>query len=70
MTKFVKFFTKKFMQVYYKTHSVTHSFIMFLSDYALMLAQLGVRSYGPKHSPILVKNLVYILAIMTFDVFI
>ena len=27
-------------------HSVTHFFIMFLGDYALMLAHLGVRSYG------------------------
>ena len=47
------------MQVYYKTHSVTQFFIMFLGDYALMLAHLGVRSYGPKHLPIPVTNLVY-----------
>ena len=58
------------MQVYYKTHSVTQFFIMFLSDYALMLAHLAVRSYGPKHSPIPVTNLVYTLAIITSDVFI
>ena len=44
---------KKFMQVYYKTHLVTQFFIMFLGDYTLMLAHLGVRSYRPKHSPIL-----------------
>ena len=31
------------MQVYYKTHSVTKFCIMFLGDYALMLAYLGVR---------------------------
>ena len=47
------------MQVYYKTHSVTQFFIMFLGDYALMLALLCVRSYGPKHLPIPVTNLVY-----------
>ena len=59
------------MQVYYKTHSVTQFFIMFLcdyalmlahlGDYALMLAHLGVRSYGPKHChlPIPVTNLIY-----------
>ena len=29
-----------------------------LGDYALMLAHLGVRSYGPKHSPTPVTNLV------------
>ena len=51
-------------------HSVTHFFIMFLGDYALMLAHLGVRSYVPKHSPIPVTNLVYTLAIITSDVFI
>ena len=51
-------------------YSVTQFFIMFLSDYALMLAHLGVRSYGPKHSPIPVTNLVYTLAIITSDVFI
>ena len=39
-----EFFNKKFMQVYYKTHPVTQFFIMFLGDYALMLAHLGVRS--------------------------
>ena len=43
----MKFFKKKIMQVYYKTHSVTQFFTMFLGDYALMLAHLGVRSYGP-----------------------
>ena len=48
------------MQVYYKTHSVTQFFIMLLGDYALMLAHLAVRSYGPKHLPIPVTNLVYI----------
>ena len=32
-------------------HSVTQFFIMFFGDYALMLAHLGVRSYGPKHLP-------------------
>ena len=57
------------MQVFYKTHSVTQFFIRFLGDYALMLAhlgvrsyvhvELGVRSYGPKHLPIPVINLVY-----------
>ena len=47
------------MQVYYKTHSVTQFFIMFLGDYALMLALLCVRSYGRKHLPIPVTNLVY-----------
>ena len=47
------------MQVYYKTHSVTQFFIVFLGDYALMLAHLGVRSYGPKHLAILVTDLVY-----------
>ena len=52
-------FSKKIIQVYYKTHSVTHFFIMFLGDYALMLALLDVRSYGPKHLPIPVTNLVY-----------
>ena len=36
------------VDLYYKTHSVTH-FLMFLGDYALMLAHLGVRSYGPNH---------------------
>ena len=50
---------KKIMQVHYKTHSVTQFFIMFLGDYALMLAHLGVRSYGTKHLPIPVTNLVY-----------
>ena len=34
-------------------------FIVFLGDYALMLAHLGVRSYGPKHLAILVTDLVY-----------
>ena len=58
------------MQVYYKTHSVTQFFIMLLGDYALMLAHLDVRSYGPKHSPIPMTNLVYTLAIITSDVFI
>ena len=53
-----EFFKNNFIQVYYKTHSVTQFFIMFLGDYALMLAHLGVRSYGPKHSPIPVTNLV------------
>ena len=48
------------MQVYYKTHSATQFFIMFLGDYAHMLAHLGVRLYGPKHLPILVKDLVFI----------
>ena len=33
-------------------HSVAQFFIMFLGDYALMLAHLGVCSYGPKHLPI------------------
>ena len=67
----MKFFKKKFMQVYYKTHSVTQFFVMFLGDlYALMIAHLGVRSYGPKHSPIPVTNLVYTLAIITYAVFI
>ena len=47
------------MQVYYKTHSVAQFLIMFLGDYAVMLAHLGVRSYGPKHLPISVTNLVY-----------
>ena len=47
------------MQVYYKVHSVTQFFIMFLGDYALMLALLGERSYGSKHLPIPVTNLVY-----------
>ena len=50
-------------------HSVTQFFIMFLGDCALMLAYLGVRSYGPKHSPIPVTNLVYTLAIITSDIF-
>ena len=50
---------KKIMQVYYKTHSVTQFFIVFLGDYAFMPAHLGVRSYGLKHLPIPVKNLVY-----------
>ena len=54
------------MQVYYKTHSVAQFLIMFLGDYALMLTHLGVRSYGPKHLPIPVTNLVWI----TSDVFI
>ena len=58
------------MQVYYKTHSVTQFLIMLLGDYALMLAHLGVRSYGPKHSPIPMTNLVYTLAIIKSDVFI
>ena len=40
-------------------HSVTQFFIMFLGDYALMFAHLGVSSYGPKHLPIPVTNLVY-----------
>ena len=67
---------KKCMQVYYKTHSVTHFFIMFLGDYDLMLAHLGVTLnftysyYRPKHSPIPLTNLVYTLAIITSDVFI
>ena len=30
-----------------------------LDDYALMLAHLNVHSYGPKHLPIPVTNLVY-----------
>ena len=47
------------MQVYYKTHSVTQFFMMFLGDYALMLVHLGVCSYVPKHLPIPVTNLVY-----------
>ena len=47
------------MQVYYKAHSVTQFFIMFLGDYALMLAHLGVCSYGPKHVPIPMTILVY-----------
>ena len=47
------------MQVYYKMHSVTQFFIMFLCDYALMLAHLGVRLYGPKHLPIPVTDLIY-----------
>ena len=46
------------MQVYYKTHSVTQFFIMVLGDYALKLVHLGVRSYGPKHLPNPVTNLV------------
>ena len=50
---------KKNMQVYYKMHSVTQFFIMFLGDYALMLAHLGVRLYGPKHLPIPVTDLIY-----------
>ena len=53
-----------------KTNSVTQFFIMFLGDYALMLAHLGVLSYGPKHSHIPVTNLVYTLAIITSDAFI
>ena len=57
------------MQVYYKTHSVTQFFIMFLGDYALMLAHLGVCSYRPKHLPIPVTNLVYTLAIITSNIF-
>ena len=40
-------------------HSVTQFFIMFLGDYALMLAHLDVRSYRPKHLPIPVTNLIY-----------
>ena len=40
-------------------HSVTQFFIMFLSDNDLMLAHLGVRSYGPKHLPIPVTDLIY-----------
>ena len=40
-------------------HSVTQFFIMFLGDYALMLAHLGVLLYGPKHLPILVTDLIY-----------
>ena len=40
-------------------HSVTQFFIRFLGDYALVLALLGVRSYGPKHLLIPVTNLVY-----------
>ena len=61
ITQFVKFFNKNVLQVYYKTHSVAQFLIMFLSDYhyALMLAHLGVRSYGPKHLSIPVTNLVY-----------
>ena len=50
------------MQVYYKTHSATQFFIMFLGDYALMLVHLDyidICSYGPKHLPIPVTNLVY-----------
>ena len=66
----MKFFNKKIMQVHYKTHSVTQFFIMFLGDYALMLAHLGVRSYGPKHLPIPMINLVYTLALITSGVFI
>ena len=30
-------------------HSVAQFLTMFLGDYALMHAHLGVRSYGPKH---------------------
>ena len=55
----MKFFNKKFMQIYYKTHSVTQFFIIFFGYYALMLSHLGVRSYGPKHLHIPVTNLVY-----------
>ena len=55
----MKFFKKKSMQAYYKMHSVTQFFTMFLGDYALMLAHLCVRSYRPKHLPIPVTNLVY-----------
>ena len=66
----MKFFKKKIMQLYYKTHAVTQFCIMFLGDYALMLAHLGVRSYGPKHSHITVTNLVYTLAIITSDAFV
>ena len=55
----MKFFNKKIMEVYYKTHSVAQVLIMFLGDHALMLAHLGVHSYGPKHLPIPVTNLVY-----------
>ena len=42
-----------------KLHHSTQFLIMFLGDYALILAQLGVRSYGPKHLPIPVTDLVY-----------
>ena len=51
-------FKERIMQVYYKTHSVTQFFIIFLGDYALMLAHFCVHSYGPKHLPIPVTNLV------------
>ena len=44
-------------------------FIMFLGDYALMLAHSGVRSYGPIHLPIPVTN-IEPLAMITSDVFI
>ena len=33
--------------------------VFFFCDYARMLAHLGVRSYGPKHLPSPVLNLVY-----------
>ena len=59
ITYFVKFFNKKNYASILQAHSVTQFFIMFLGDYALMLALLGVRSYGPKHLPIPVTNLVY-----------
>ena len=56
----MKFFNKKCM-LYYKTHSVTQLFIMFLGDYALMLSHLGVLTYDYrlKLLPIPVTNLVY-----------
>ena len=57
----MKFFNKKFMQVGYTTKrtQLLNFFVMFLGNYALMLVPLGVRSYGPKHLPIPVTNLVY-----------
>ena len=51
-------------------HSVAQFFIMFLGDYALMLAHLGVCSYGPKHLPIPVTILYIPPAMITSDVFI
>ena len=39
------------MQVYYKTHSVTQFFIIYLGDYALMLAHLAKTFTGQNIYP-------------------
>ena len=37
-------------------HQITQFLIMFLGDYAVMLTHSTVRTYGPKHLPIPVRN--------------